>query len=155
MKKWELTESEIKQIELIIRLTPFKKLKRLPAHISLQINKAVLLITPPEWPTLVFPTKYRHGKKPRKKKLSLINTEEWKLFRKEVLIIYGSACMKCGCTKGPPHVDHIKPKSIFPELTFSVNNLQVLCKSCNFKKGSVEIYDYRPRELQALFPLNQ
>ena len=34
------------------------------------------------------------------------------------------------------HVDHIKPRSKFPELELSLDNTQVLCADCNLGKGA-------------------
>lgn len=56
---------------------------------------------------------------------------------------------KCDCCKRKPtpcnplHVDHIKPRSRFPWLALDPDNLQVLCKECNFGKGNVDWTDWR------------
>lgn len=34
-----------------------------------------------------------------------------------------------------PHIEHRKPKSIYPELTFDWNNLHIICPKCNMAKG--------------------
>ena len=34
------------------------------------------------------------------------------------------------------HIDHIRPRSIFPELSLDPSNLRVLCRICNFKKAA-------------------
>lgn len=34
------------------------------------------------------------------------------------------------------HVDHIRPRIIFPELALDIKNLQILCKDCNLGKGT-------------------
>jgi len=36
------------------------------------------------------------------------------------------------------HVDHIKPKSKYPDLAYDKTNLQVLCEECNIGKGARE-----------------
>ncbi|HEY8782523.1 MAG TPA: HNH endonuclease signature motif containing protein [Mucilaginibacter sp.] len=66
-------------------------------------------------------------------------TREWKELR---LIILSSrrACVICG--SGPHngkvlHVDHIKPRSLYPELSFEPSNLQILCSECNLTKSNV------------------
>ncbi len=41
------------------------------------------------------------------------------------------------------HVDHIKPKSVFPHLAFELSNLQVLCADCNLGKGNLGTQDFR------------
>lgn len=71
-------------------------------------------------------------------------TPEWKDLRFRVLRMYGTACMKCG-NPDEPHVDHIKPKSLYPHLALNINNLQVLCKDCNLDKSNKNCIDYRPK----------
>jgi 5-methylcytosine-specific restriction endonuclease McrA len=41
------------------------------------------------------------------------------------------------------HVDHIKPRSRFPHLELSLDNLQVLCAACNVGKGNRDEIDWR------------
>lgn len=43
------------------------------------------------------------------------------------------------------HVDHIKPRSKFPELALDVNNLQILCEDCNVGKLNRFETDYRTK----------
>lgn len=74
-----------------------------------------------------------------------LKNEAWRNLRVLALDVYGSVCMKCG---GLPHdsvmqVDHIKPKSKYPDLTYKFNNLQILCSDCNIKKAASDIVDYR------------
>jgi hypothetical protein len=33
------------------------------------------------------------------------------------------------------HVDHVKPRSKYPELALDLDNLQILCAACNTRKG--------------------
>lgn len=35
-------------------------------------------------------------------------------------------------------LDHIKPKSIYPELRFEMTNLQTLCPNCHARKTNAE-----------------
>lgn len=69
-------------------------------------------------------------------------SEEWKLLRSSVLLMYGKTCMRCGSTKNI-QVDHIKPKYKYPHLSLDVNNLQVLCWPCNKSKSTIDETDYR------------
>lgn len=73
------------------------------------------------------------------------HTKKWSKLRKKVLAFYGKRCMKCGYTgpKSKIHIDHIKPKSKYPELEFDFNNLQVLCEPCNMGKSNLHEIDYR------------
>lgn len=70
-------------------------------------------------------------------------SQEWLDLRERVLKRWGRLCMKCGRTSGIIQVDHIKPRSKYPELKLDFNNMQVLCKGCNRSKGITET-DYRP-----------
>jgi 5-methylcytosine-specific restriction endonuclease McrA len=58
--------------------------------------------------------------------------------------------MLCGRSKRKHgvviHVDHIKPKSKYPELALEYNNLQLLCEDCNLGKSNKYETDYRPEE---------
>ena len=53
--------------------------------------------------------------------------------------------MCCG-SKEHINVDHIKPRSSYPELSLEFDNLQVLCAGCNLEKGGEGETDYRPPE---------
>ena len=50
--------------------------------------------------------------------------------------------MVCGSTERI-HVDHIKPRSKYPELELDINNLQVLCEDCNIGKSNIDETDWR------------
>lgn len=73
-------------------------------------------------------------------------SDEWRRVRYEALKIHGGACQCCGAKaeKGKPlHVDHIKPRSKFPDLALDINNLQVLCADCNLGKSARDQTDWR------------
>lgn len=78
---------------------------------------------------------------------SLENKEKWQSLRYEVLREQGKKCACCETLKGPFHVDHIKPKSKFPELTFIKANLQVLCEDCNLGKSYKWADDWRSSQI--------
>lgn len=73
----------------------------------------------------------------------------WRDLRYRVITLYGRTCMCCGTTSGEMRVDHIKPKSRYPELALSFDNMQVLCKACNFGKGVHDETDWRPHSIAA------
>lgn len=78
---------------------------------------------------------------------SFYDTDEWRDVRYRALVIHGGCCQCCGaspCRGKPLHVDHIKPRSKFPELELDLNNLQVLCKDCNLGKRAWDQTDWRP-----------
>jgi 5-methylcytosine-specific restriction endonuclease McrA len=80
------------------------------------------------------------------KATSFYETPEWRRLRYKALTLHGAVCQCCGArpSRGKPlHVDHIKPRSKFPELELDLNNLQVLCDDCNLGKGAWDQTDWR------------
>jgi len=71
-----------------------------------------------------------------------VSATVWNQLCKEVYSTYENRCMACGTTE-KLSVDHIKPISFYPELGEVFSNLQILCRSCNSKKGNRTIVDYR------------
>lgn len=76
-------------------------------------------------------------------------TDEWKTLRYAAFERYGNFCSCCG--RGPEHrvvlhVDHIKPRSMFPELALDPGNLQVLCEDCNRAKSNIYMTDWRQKQ---------
>lgn len=67
-------------------------------------------------------------------------TREWRSLRWDVISKAGGKCSVCGKSKKEHgvimHVDHIKPRSRFPELELDKKNLQLLCEECNIGKGA-------------------
>lgn len=75
---------------------------------------------------------------------SFYDSESWIRLRYKVLQHYGRKCMCCGAENVEIHVDHIKPRSLYPKLELEFNNLQVLCKACNLGKSNTDQTDFRP-----------
>lgn len=74
------------------------------------------------------------------------NSPEWSKIRYKTLSNRGNRCECCG--RSPKngvviHVDHIKPRSIFPELALEEDNLQILCDQCNIAKSNSDETDWR------------
>jgi hypothetical protein len=66
------------------------------------------------------------------------SSAEWLILRKEVIKEKGRICKNCGKTidnDTDVTVDHIRPRSKYPDLALNVNNLQILCRVCNSRKG--------------------
>jgi 5-methylcytosine-specific restriction endonuclease McrA len=70
-------------------------------------------------------------------------TREWAELRYKILVKYGRVCQCCGADKVVLHVDHIKPRSKYPQLELDINNLQVLCETCNVGKSNKDVTDWR------------
>ncbi len=84
--------------------------------------------------------------KPKPKKVvNFYNSHEWKRLRLKAFEAYGTKCQCCG--RFPPEVildvDHIKPRSKFPELALDLKNLQILCRDCNQGKSNITDVDFR------------
>jgi len=102
-------------------------------------------------------------KKPKKKKIQkgrprkasvktdFYSSDEWRSLRYRVLRKYSGECMCCGRSKKKHnviiHVDHIKPRSRFPHLELSFENLQILCEDCNLGKSNTDCVDWRPDDI--------
>lgn len=74
------------------------------------------------------------------------NSKAWRSIRYMAFKQYGKHCMCCGATAQSGvvmHVDHIKPRSKFPELALTLSNLQILCEDCNIGKGAWDSTDWR------------
>lgn len=79
-------------------------------------------------------------------------SQAWLELRYEAFKLHGAACQCCGATRrdktidGRPvilHVDHRKPRSLFPELELDINNTQIMCESCNLGKSNHDMIDWR------------
>ena len=81
-----------------------------------------------------------------KKTKSFYQSTEWKRLRYKVLCHYEATCMCCGASRisgAEIHVDHILPRSLFPDLALDFNNMQVLCRDCNLAKSNTDSTDWR------------
>jgi 5-methylcytosine-specific restriction endonuclease McrA len=67
-------------------------------------------------------------------------SQEWRTLRWRVLKLGKFKCKACGMDSASVrlHVDHIKPRSKYPNLALDMNNLQILCESCNLGKSDKE-----------------
>lgn len=76
-------------------------------------------------------------------------SREWRKVRIDALIKNGRSCCVCGRSAKDGivlHVDHIKPRSKFPELELELSNLQILCEDCNLGKSNRYEDDWRISE---------
>lgn len=70
-------------------------------------------------------------------------TRRWREVRYKVLVKHGKVCQCCGEKSGYIHVDHILPRSLYPDKELDENNLQVLCEACNIGKTNRDTTDWR------------
>lgn len=67
------------------------------------------------------------------------STREWRSLRYDVIRASNGKCVECNRSKFDGiiiHVDHIKPRSKYPELELVFANLQLLCEDCNLGKSN-------------------
>jgi len=60
------------------------------------------------------------------------DSQPYRKWRKFVLSRDNYTCIWCGATD-TLEVDHIRPKSLFPELVFEISNGRTLCHPCHMK----------------------
>ena len=87
-----------------------------------------------------------HAKAKAGNKFNFYSTQLWREARYQVLAANDGRCELCGHGKHDGkrlHVDHIKPRSKFPELELRIMNLQVLCEDCNLGKSNKDYTDWR------------
>jgi hypothetical protein len=83
-------------------------------------------------------------KQKNSQKNDFYSSKEWLAIRYDVIEKYGRVCCACGARTKSIHVDHIKPRSTYPELELEINNLQILCPDCNRGKSNRYSTDWRP-----------
>lgn len=66
--------------------------------------------------------------------LDKLNSRRYRAQRERVLNRDGRSCGICGTDEGEMHVDHIIPRVAGG--THDLDNLRVLCKRCNLRKGT-------------------
>jgi len=81
----------------------------------------------------------------RRASSSFYQSRAWQRLRYRALRLCGAKCQCCGADRKTTklHVDHIKPRSKFPELELDIKNLQVLCENCNMGKSNIDATDWR------------
>ncbi|MFA5049341.1 MAG: HNH endonuclease [Patescibacteria group bacterium] len=101
-------------------------------------------------PSLSSEIKHIKKKNHRKSRQEFYMSEEWRSLRYNILKKYKGCCCLCGRSYQKHgvviHVDHIKPRSKYPELELDENNLQLLCEDCNLGKSNKDSIDWRPLE---------
>ena len=121
---------------------------------GIQIQKPPKPLPPAQKPDIYRKQKIKvkKAKKPYKARSKRPNKDEfylsrtWLELRYKALKLNDGKC--CCCGKGRKqgailHVDHIKPRSLYPSLQLDLNNLQVLCEECNVGKSNKDFTDWR------------
>jgi hypothetical protein len=81
-------------------------------------------------------------------------SREWQKLRYQAIKKHGGLCQCCGAGRKQGkviHVDHIKPRSKFPEFEWDLNNLQILCEDCNMGKGAWDQTDWRDKQPRVIW----
>lgn len=89
---------------------------------------------------------FKWHKTPNTPSKDFYKSDAWAKVRYAALINFDGRCVCCGASSADGvcmHVDHIKPRSKFPELALELSNLQVLCELCNRAKSNVDDTDWR------------
>jgi len=68
--------------------------------------------------------------------LDKLNSRRYRLQRERVFMRDGRICQICGTDEGEMHIDHVISRKSGGD--HSLDNLRVLCKSCNLRKGAKE-----------------
>lgn len=61
---------------------------------------------------------------------------KWKACREAVFTRDGYSCSYCGVIEDVMHIDHKLPRSLYKHLQYDLENLQVLCQTCNCSKNN-------------------
>ena len=79
-----------------------------------------------------------------------LQSKAWKRLRFQALKKHGMKCQACGAspsTGAVLNVDHLLPRRLFPEMALQLDNLQVLCGTCNEGKGNWDMTDAREQSM--------
>jgi 5-methylcytosine-specific restriction endonuclease McrA len=102
-------------------------------------NIGMALIYQPGEQPIVYRSKHELPITKSNMQTNFYRTKAWRELRLSILLASDCSCKICGNTseKGAIlHVDHIKPRSLYPELALDESNLQVLCEDCNIAKSN-------------------
>ena len=126
-----------------------------PMNANLSQKKAFELVQEFAFSDAVNSVIAEQTKKRKKRKMvasasgDFYRTREWVELRYRVLKAANGKCECCGASASNGvslHVDHIKPRSLYPELALEFSNMQVLCEPCNMGKSNKDETDWRYSE---------
>ena len=101
-------------------------------RINPETGKAIEKLTPERRAWILSPAFYK--------------SREWEALRYRAIRKYGNKCACCNAEGVVIHMDHIKPRSKFPELALDIHNLQPLCGPCNRGKSNIDSTDWRKKK---------
>ena len=130
---------------------------RLPMEINntpkgIQIQKPPKPLPPAQKPDIYRKKKIKVKKLKESYRTKKAKTDDfylsrtWLELRYKALKINDGKCCCCGRSRKQNavlHVDHIKPRSLYPSLQLDINNLQILCEKCNIGKSNKDFTDWR------------
>jgi 5-methylcytosine-specific restriction endonuclease McrA len=78
--------------------------------------------------------------------LARINTRRWRVIRDRVVREEPLCRLRLpGCTIISTTADHIRPRKLYPQLTYERSNLRGACRQCNMRRG-----DGSPRRMSSI-----
>jgi 5-methylcytosine-specific restriction endonuclease McrA len=89
---------------------------------------------------------YSHPDLGKREYSKFFESTPWRQLRYLALKNTEGSCQCCGAKASDGvqiHVDHIFPRSRYPHLELSLDNIQVLCSDCNIGKGDWGTDDWR------------
>jgi 5-methylcytosine-specific restriction endonuclease McrA len=123
---------------------------------GIQIQNPPKPLPPAQKPDIYRKQKIKTKKKKQKSTRSYKNkhtnkndfylSRSWLELRYKALKLNDGKCCCCGRGRKQNvvlHVDHIKPRSLYPSLQLDINNLQILCEECNIGKSNKDFTDWR------------
>jgi 5-methylcytosine-specific restriction endonuclease McrA len=141
----EIAEACIIHFDLPLNTSPVSK-QSAKKIISDAYCKIPASFSPKEKSKTTRVRKARAKKTGYQERVAFYDSDAWRALRYEALKAYGRRCMVCGATPeigAQLHVDHIKPRSLYPELELVLGNLQILCRDCNLGKSNKDSIDWR------------
>ena len=105
-------------------------------------NSGMALVYQPGEQPVVYRSKHELPVLKVNTQTNFYRTKAWRELRLSILLESDCSCKICGITSergAVLHVDHIKPRSLYPELALDKSNLQVLCEDCNIAKSNSDL----------------
>lgn len=84
------------------------------------------------------------GLRRKQASIEFYQSDAWFQLRYQAIKLANGHCQACGVSgkETQIHVDHIKPRSKYPNLELVLSNLQILCRPCNLGKSNLDETDW-------------